>query len=121
MQSMDKFHAIELQQHECSCESQLSPGVFVLNFPTSSEQQARRGVSGELRAREKSVRTTAVANLTQTLVGPARALANDRRIPVQLIRRAQRRILCRLDAARRRKQAQRERETVDGRRNEPLA
>jgi hypothetical protein len=39
MQSMDRFHAIELQQHECSCESQLSPGVFVLNLPTSSEHR----------------------------------------------------------------------------------
>jgi hypothetical protein len=44
MHSIDKFHAVELQQHVLL---QLSPGALVLNWPTASIQRMFSDVSGE--------------------------------------------------------------------------
>jgi hypothetical protein len=73
MQSMDKFQAIELQQHG---PLQLSPGAWVvLNWPTASIQRAATSVSGLLAAARESTRTVTVAGLSQALICPAGALA----------------------------------------------
>jgi hypothetical protein len=94
---MDRFHATTLQQHSGSCESQRSPdvvvgkGVVKLNIPIVSVRHARIQISIRCQY-SRGVRTTGVARLPQALVRPARGLADDRRVPVQLVCRARRRI-----------------------------
>jgi hypothetical protein len=86
MHSMDRFHAVELQQHEYSYELQVSPGTFVLNSLTESGACINIVAQGTWAAFEAL--TTGVADLSNAFVCPARALADHRRVPVELICRA---------------------------------
>jgi hypothetical protein len=104
--NMDKFHATELQQHKCSCESQVSPGVVEANWPTASRARHQHRRTAHTAAAE--ARTAGIAYLAQALVRPAWALADDGRVPVELVRRAHGRVVLGDRGARRGQNRERE-------------